>query len=61
MENGKKNPVVESVISNVAIEPATHQRDRSTRSELDAYRYPLWNSVSARRAYGAYLDSIRAR
>ncbi|MCH5716914.1 efflux RND transporter permease subunit [Niabella hibiscisoli] len=38
----KKNPVVESVIANVAVGAADpNSGDRSTRSELDVYRYHL--------------------
>jgi multidrug efflux pump len=61
MENGKKNPVVESVISNVAIgasDPASG--DRSTRSELGRIQvsfveFGKRNGV----ATAPYLDSIR--
>ena len=61
MENGKKNPVVESVISNVAIganDPTSG--DRSTRSELGRIQvsfveYGLRNGVHT----APYLDSIR--
>jgi multidrug efflux pump len=61
MENGKKNPVVESVISNVAIgasDPTSG--DRSTRSELGRIQvsfveFGLRNGV----ATAPYLDSIR--
>ncbi|HEY8970601.1 MAG TPA: efflux RND transporter permease subunit, partial [Puia sp.] len=61
MENGKKNPVVESVISNVAIganDPTSG--DRSTRSELGRIQvsfveYGLRNGVHTT----PYLDSIR--
>lgn len=61
MENGKKNPVVESVISNVAIganDPTSG--DRSTRSELGRIQvsfveFGKRNGV----ATAPYLDSIR--
>ncbi|MBN8855953.1 MAG: copper transporter [Sphingobacteriales bacterium 50-39] len=61
MENGKKNPVVESVISNVAIganDPTSG--DRSTRSELGRIQvsfveYGLRNGVHT----APLLDSIR--
>lgn len=61
MENGKKNPVVESVISNVAIganDPSSG--DRSTRSELGRIQisfveFAKRNGVSTT----PYLDSIR--
>jgi len=61
-DNGKHNPLVESVISNVAIgasDPASG--DRSTRSELGRVQvsfveYEKRNSVSTR----PYLDKIRA-
>jgi len=61
MENGKKNPVVESVISNVAIganDPTSG--DRSTRSELGRIQvsfveFGLRNGVHT----APYLDSIR--
>jgi len=62
VDNGKHNPVVESVISNVAIgagDPASG--DRSTRSELGRVQvsfveYEKRNGVSTR----PYLDKIRA-
>ncbi len=61
-ENGKKNPLVESVISNVAIgasDPAAG--DRSTRSELGRVQvsfveYEKRDGVSTK----PYLDKIRA-
>ena len=61
-ENGKMNPIVESVISNVAIgasDPASG--DRSTRPELGRVQvsfveYEKRNGVSS----APYLDSIRA-
>jgi multidrug efflux pump subunit AcrB len=61
MENGKKNPVVESVISNVAIGAGDPQSgDRSTRSELGRIQvsfveFGKRNGV----ATAPYLDSIR--
>ncbi len=62
VDNGKQNPVVESVISNVAIgasDPASG--DRSTRSELGRVQvsfveYEKRHGVSTR----PYLDKIRA-
>jgi len=62
IENGKKNPLVESVISNVAIgasDPAAG--DRSTRSELGRVQvsfveYEKRNGISTK----PYLDKIRA-
>ena len=62
VDNGKHNPVVESVISNVAIgagDPASG--DRSTRSELGRVQvsfveYEKRNGISTR----PYLDKIRA-
>ena len=62
MENGKENPLVESVISNVAIgasDPTSG--DRSTRPELGRIQvsfveFEKRNGVSTR----PYLDSIRA-
>ncbi|MDI3318796.1 efflux RND transporter permease subunit [Pinibacter soli] len=62
MENGKKNPMVESVISNVAVgasDPSSG--DRSTRSELGRIQvsfveFEKRHGVSSR----PYLDSIRA-
>ena len=62
-ENGKKNPLVESVISNVAIgasDPASG--DRSTRSELGRVQvsfveFEKRNGVSTK----PYLDKIRAQ
>lgn len=62
MENGKKNPVVESIIANVGIgaaDPASG--DRSTRPELGRVQvsfveFEHRNGVST----AAYLDSIRA-
>ena len=61
MENGKKNPIVESVISNVGVgaaDPASG--DRSTRPELGRVQvsfveFKNRNGVST----AAYLDSIR--
>ncbi|GAC1424966.1 MAG: efflux RND transporter permease subunit [Chitinophagaceae bacterium] len=63
IESGKKNPLVESVISNVAIgagDPASG--DRSTRSELGRVQvsfveYEKRNGVSTK----PYLDKIRAQ
>jgi multidrug efflux pump len=61
MENGKKNPVVESVIANVAIgasDPAAN--DRSTRPELGRVQVSF---VEFEKRHGVktspYLDSIR--
>ncbi|MGV3658226.1 MAG: efflux RND transporter permease subunit [Chitinophagaceae bacterium] len=61
MEGGKKNPIVESVISNVAIgaaDPASG--DRSTRSELGRVQVSF---VEFEKRHGKssapYLDSIR--
>ncbi|MFN2458448.1 MAG: efflux RND transporter permease subunit [Chitinophagaceae bacterium] len=61
MEGGKKNPVVESVISNIAVGAADPMGgDRSTRSELGRVQvsfveYEKRNGVETTR----YLDSIR--
>ena len=62
VENGKKNPIVESVISNVAIgasDPASG--DRSTRSELGRVQVSF---VEFEKRHGVstkpYLDKIRA-
>ncbi|HEX2535348.1 MAG TPA: efflux RND transporter permease subunit, partial [Chitinophagaceae bacterium] len=62
MENGRKNPIVESVISNVAVgaaDPASG--DRSTRSELGRIQVSF---VEFEKRHGKssapYLDSIRA-
>jgi multidrug efflux pump len=62
VDNGKKNPIVESVISNVAIgasDPATG--DRSTRSELGRVQVSF---VEFEKRHGVstkpYLDKIRA-
>jgi multidrug efflux pump subunit AcrB len=63
VDNGKKNPVVESVISNVALgasDPSSG--DRSTRSELGRIQvsfveFEKRSGVSTR----PYLDSIRAQ
>lgn len=62
MENGKKNPIVESVISNVAIGAADPSSgDRSTRSELGRIQVSF---VEFEKRHGVstapYLDSIRA-
>lgn len=62
MENGKKNPIVESVISNVAIGAADPSSgDRSTRSELGRIQVSF---VEFEKRHGIstapYLDSIRA-
>ena len=44
MQNGKENPLVESVISNVAIGAGNPQSgDRSTDLNWAGYRYLLWN------------------
>lgn len=62
MENGKQNPMVESVIANVAVGAADpNSGDRSTRSELGRIQvsfveYEKRHGVSSR----PYLDSIRA-
>ena len=62
MDNGKKNPVVESIISNVAVgasDPASG--DRSTRSELGRIQVSF---VEFEKRHGKstqpYLDSIRS-
>ena len=61
MENGKTNPMVESVISNVAVSASDPTSgDRSTRSELGRIQvsfveYAKRNGHSS----AAYLDSIR--
>jgi multidrug efflux pump len=62
LENGKQNPVVESVISNVAVgasDPTSG--DRSTRSELGRIQI---NFVEFEKRHGVstrpYLDQIRA-
>ncbi len=62
IDNGKKNPIVESVISNVAIgasDPAAG--DRSTRSELGRIQVSF---VEFERRHGVstkpYLDKVRA-
>lgn len=62
MENGKKNPIVESVISNVAVGAADPSSgDRSTRSELGRVQISF---VEFEKRHGVstapYLDSIRA-
>jgi multidrug efflux pump subunit AcrB len=62
MENGKKNPLVESVISNVAVGAADPTGgDRSTRSELGRIQVSF---VEFEKRHGTstapYLDSIRA-
>jgi multidrug efflux pump subunit AcrB len=62
MENGQKNPVVESVISNVAIGAGDPQSgDRSTRPELGRIQISF---VEFKKRQGVstsrYLDSIRA-
>jgi len=61
MENGKKNPVVESVISNVAIgasDPSSG--DRSTRSELGRIQVSFVEYGKRNGVHTApYLDSIR--
>jgi multidrug efflux pump subunit AcrB len=61
MENGKKNPIVESVISNIAVGAADPQAgDRSTRSELGRIQVSF---VEFEKRHGKssapYLDSIR--
>ncbi len=62
MENGKENPVVESVISNVAVGAADpNSGDRSTRPErgriqVSFVEYEKRHGVST----APYLDSIRA-
>ncbi|MDO6433749.1 efflux RND transporter permease subunit [Flavitalea sp. BT771] len=61
MQNGKKNPVVESVISNVAIgasDPTSG--DRSTRSELGRIQVSFVEYGKRNGVHTApYLDSIR--
>lgn len=62
MENGKKNPLVESVIANVAVGAADpNSGDRSTRSELGRIQVSF---VEFEKRHGKgtrpYLDSIRA-
>jgi len=61
MENGRKNPVVESVISNVAIgasDPTSG--DRSTRSELGRIQVSFVEFGKRNGVHTApYLDSIR--
>jgi multidrug efflux pump subunit AcrB len=61
MENGKKNPVVESVISNVAIgasDPTSG--DRSTRSELGRIQVSFVEFGQRNGVHTApYLDAIR--
>ncbi|MBN9382912.1 MAG: efflux RND transporter permease subunit [Chitinophagaceae bacterium] len=61
MQNGKKNPVVESVISNVAIgasDPTSG--DRSTRSELGRIQVSFVEFGKRNGVHTApYLDSIR--
>jgi len=61
MQNGKKNPVVESVISNVAIgasDPSSG--DRSTRSELGRIQVSFVEYGKRNGVHTApYLDSIR--
>jgi len=62
MENGKKNPIVESVITNIAIGASDPMSgDRSTRPELGRIQvsfveFEKRHGVSSR----PYLDSIRA-
>ena len=61
MENGKKNPVVESVITNVAVGASDPMSgDRSTRSELGRIQVSF---VEFEKRHGVstsqYLDSIR--
>ena len=61
MEGGKKNPMVESVISNVAVGAADPSSgDRSTRTELGRIQVSF---VEFEKRHGAstapYLDSIR--
>ncbi len=60
-ENGKKNPVVESIITNVAVGASDPQSgDRSTRSELGRVQISF---VEFEKRHGVstkpYLDSIR--
>lgn len=62
MENGKKNPIVESVISNVAVGASDpNSGDRSTRPELGRIQVSF---VEFEKRHGVssvpYLDSIRA-
>lgn len=62
MDNGKQNPLVESVISNVAVGASDpNSGDRSTRAELGRIQVSF---VEFEKRHGAstqpYLDSIRA-
>ena len=62
MENGKKNPIVESIISNVAVGAADpNSGDQSTRPELGRVQISF---VEYQHRHGistaAYLDSIRS-
>ena len=62
MDNNKKNPLVESIISNVAVGAGDPMRgDRSTRSELGRVQI---NFVEYEKRHGKstepYLDAIRA-
>jgi multidrug efflux pump subunit AcrB len=62
MENGQQNPLVESVISNVAVGASDpNSGDRSTRAELGRIQVSF---VEFEKRHGAstapYLDSIRA-
>ena len=62
MENGKKNPLVESIISNIAIGASNPMSgDRSTRAELGRIQVSF---VEYEKRHGKnttpYLDSIRA-
>jgi multidrug efflux pump subunit AcrB len=62
MENGKQNPLVESVISNVAVGASDpNSGDRSTRAELGRIQVSF---VEFEKRHGAstkpYLDAIRA-
>ncbi len=61
MENGKKNPIVESVISNVAIGASDPQSgDRSTRSELGRIQISFVEFAHRNgKSTMPYLDSIR--
>ena len=62
MENGKQNPIVESVITNIAVGAADPMSgDRSTRPELGRIQVSF---VEFEKRHGVstapYLDSIRA-
>lgn len=61
MENGKKNPIVESVITNVAVGAADpNSGDRSTRSELGRIQVSFVEFEKREGVHTSpYLDSIR--